>query len=381
MATNKKICFVVAVDMTLKFILLDEMRFFKEQGYEVFVICSPGKWLEGIKGEGFGVKEILIKRNIFSPISDLVSLARLFFYFRKEKFDAVLTFTPKPGLLGQLAAKLAGVPISINTIFGFYFHENTPPLKKRFFVFIEKVAAWCSNFVFFRNEEDFKTAAKERIGDSSKKEFVGDGIDIAKYSAVRFSSEFITDKKHVLGIEPSALVVGIVARLVREKGYMELFEAWQAVVAKFPAAVLLVVGPADAQKKDSLNPEDIKQKNIVFLGERTDVDELYAIMDVFVLPSYREGFPHSVMEASAMGLPIITTDVRGCRNAIEPGITGILIPVKNSEALAGAITRLLSDLNKAKEMGRAGRRKAEKDFDKNILLAKMQKRLEILTKS
>lgn len=381
MAAAKKICFVVAVDMTLKFILLSELRFFKNSGYEVSVVCSPGKWLEGIKKEGFKVKEILIKRNIFSPVSDAISLVKLFFYFNGEQFDVVLTFTPKPGLLGQLAAKLAGVPVVVNTIFGFYFHEHTPPLKRKFFVLVEKVAAMCSDFIFFRNEEDFKTAAQEHIGKTAKKEFVGDGIDIAKYDAARFSAEFIAEKKQALGINEDMPVVGIVARLVKEKGYVELFEAWKAVVAKFPAAVLLVVGPADVQKKDSLNPETINRKGIMFLGERTDVDELYAIMDVFVLPSYREGFPHSVMEASAMARPVITTDVRGCRNAIEPGKTGILIPVKNSEALVQAITDLLSDPNRAKEMGHAGRKKAEKDFDKNNLLDNMGKRLEILIKS
>ena len=119
---KKKICFVVAIDITLKFLLISELKFFKDKGYEVFVVCSPGKWLEDIKKEGVEIKEITIKRKTFTPFSDLISLFKLFFYFRKEKFDIVLTFTPKPGLLGQLAAKMAGVPVIINTIFGYYFH-------------------------------------------------------------------------------------------------------------------------------------------------------------------------------------------------------------------------------------------------------------------
>ena len=132
------------------------------------------------------------------------------------------------------------------------------------------------------------------------------------------------------------------------------------------------------KKKDSINPHSFKGKNIIFLGERTDVDELYSVMDIFVLPSYREGFPHSLMEASAMALPVVTTDVRGCRNAIEPGITGILIPLKNSGELAKAMIGLLLDSQKAVVMGQAGRKKAEKEFDKNILLNKMEKKIKEL---
>lgn len=370
---------MVAVDITLKFILLSELRFFKNKGYEVFVICSPGKWLESIKSEGAIVKEITIKRNVFSPVSDMISLCKLFFYFKQEKFDIVLTFTPKPGLLGQVAAKMAGVPVIINTIFGFYFHETTPPLKRKFFVLTEKLAATCSSFIFFRNKEDFETAEKEHIGQAGKKQYVGDGIDIAKYNAARFSEELINEKKKTLGIGAAAPVIGIVARLVKEKGYLELFWAFKTVALRFPDALLLVVGPVDRQKKDSINPDNFKQKNIIFLGERTDVDELCATMNIFVLPSYREGFPHSVMEASAMSLPVITTNVRGCRNAIEPDVTGLLIPAKNSEELAKAIISILSDPTKAKAMGQAGRKKAERDFDKNILLQKMEEIIKKLT--
>ena len=382
MTDNKKICFVVAVDITLKFLLISELRFFKDKGYDVFVVCSPGKWFQDIKKEGIQVKAITIKRDIFSPVSDLVSLCKLFFYFKKEKFDVVLTFTPKPGLLGQLAARMAGGPIVINTIFGFYFHENMPPVKRKLFIFIERLAAKCSSFIFFRNKEDFQTAKKENIIKPGLAEYIGDGINLEKFNRARFSNEFIAQKKQTLAIGSKAPVIGIVARLVKEKGYIELFSAFKNVLVQFPKAVLLVAGSADLQKKDSINPDIIKsfgiENNVVFLGERTDVDELYSLMDIFVLPSYREGFPHSVMEASAMALPVITTDVRGCRNAIDSGITGILVPPKNSEELAKAIVSFLSDPKMAEAMGKAGRQKAKKEFDKNMLLQKMEEKIKQL---
>ena len=280
--------------------------------------------------------------------------------------------------MGQLAARMAGTPVIINTIFGYYFHEHTPYLKRKLFIFIERVAAHYSSFIFFRNKEDFETAKKERIIKDSIAEYIGDGIDITKFNSTRFSKKFLQEKKKSLGIKQGVSVIGIVARLVKEKGYVELFKAFKNVLVKFPQTILLVIGPADLQKKDSINSHSFKGKNIIFLGERTDVDELYSVMDIFVLPSYREGFPHSLMEASAMALPVVTTDVRGCRNAIEPGITGILIPSKNSEELAKAVVGLLSDPQKAVVMGQAGRKKAEKEFDKNILLNKMEKKIKEL---
>lgn len=382
MPSRKKICFVVAVDITLKFLLISELKFFKNKGYEVFVVCSPGPWLSSLINEGIAYKEIAIQRKAFAPFSDLMSLIRLFFYFRREKFDVVLTFTPKPGLLGQLAARMAGVPIIINTIFGYYFHENMPPLPRNFFMLIERLAAKCSNFIFFRNAEDFQTAKKEGIIKNIPAQYIGDGINLQQYDRARFSEAFVGEKKKSLGLSADVPVIGIVARLVKEKGYGELFAAHRKIIEQFPNAILLVVGPVDAQKKDSLHPDVAKnlgiENNVIFLGERDDADELYSVMDIFVLPSYREGFPHSVMEASAMSLPVVATNVRGCRNAVEPDVTGLLIPAKNAEELCKAILQLLSDSQKAKRMGVMGRKKAEKEFDKNILLEKMETIIQCL---
>ena len=378
---KSKICFVVAVDITLKYILFSQIQYLQEKGYEVFAVCSPGKWVKELRKKNVFIKEIQIKRYILSPFSDVFSLARLYFYFKQEKFDAIFTFTPKPGLLGQMAAKVAGVPVIINTIFGFYFHENTPLFQRKLFILIEKVAAQFSTFIFFRNTEDFQTAQKEGIIKESQAEYIGDGIDMARFNPERFDVDFKQRKKTAVGIDPSKKVIGIVARLVREKGYIELFEAFKEVLKKFPKTVLLVVGPAELGKKDSLNPGTIKdmgiEKNTVFLGERADVDELFALMDIFTLPSWREGFPHSVMEASAMGLPVITTDVRGCRDAVVDDVTGVIVPPKNSQKLAEAMIHLLSDPQKAVAMGQEGTKKARKDFDERVLFEKVEKKMQV----
>lgn len=370
-----KICYVVAADITLKFILFSQIRFLMEHHYDVHVVCPKGKWLSEFKEMGVTVKEIEIKRTI-TPLFDLVSIANLFFYFKKEQFDVVHTFTPKPGLLGQMAAKMAGVPIIFNTIFGFYVNESTSPLKRALFIFIEKLAGRISTAIFFRNREDFETAELEHIGQKEKNIYVGDGIDMARFNPKRFNELFIKEKKQTLGIKPNIFIIGIVARLVAEKGYLELFSAFAKVLEKFPDAVLLVIGPVEPQKKDAIGPAIVKrfgiEKNVKFLGERTDVDELFPLMDIFVLPSHREGFSHSIMEASAMARPIIASDIRGCRGAVIHSKTGWLIPPKNPEKLAEAMVYFLENPDIAKQMGSLAQKKAEQEFDEQLLFEKTE---------
>ena len=374
-----KICYVVAADITLKFILKGNLKYLKDKGYDVYVVSSQGKWLDEIINEGIKVKVIEVKRKI-TPLFDILSVFNLFFYFKKEKFDIVHTFTPKPGLIGQLSARLAGVPFVFNTIFGFYFNESTPYLKRRFFVFIERVSSNFSTKIFFRNKEDFNVAIKERIGNAIKNKYFGDGIDIERFNPENFSNDFLEEKKKRLNISLNVPVVGIVARLVKEKGYVDLFSAFKRVIEIFPNAILLVVGPEDLIKRDSFNKSIVKdfkiEKNVIFLGERTDVNEIYSILDVFVLPSYREGFSHSIMEACSMSLAVVATDIRGCREAIEHNKTGLLVPVKSSEKLAEAIIYLLSNRDLAKNMGKNAREKALREFDERVIFEKTNKEYE-----
>jgi len=378
-----KVCYVASADVTIRFLLLSQLKFLKNEGYEVYAICSSGKWINNIENEGIKIKIINFKRKI-SPISDLVTLIKLFFYFKKEKFQIINTHTPKPGLLGQLAAKLADLPIIVNTIHGFYFHEGTPPLQRKFFIFVEKIAALCSDLIFSQNKEDIKTAIKEKICSSPKIQYLGNGICLQRFNPERFSKEFIDKKKKELNIKPDFKLIGIVGRLVKEKGYLELFEAFKNLIKKFPNTILLVAGPIEPEKKDAINPDIVKdygiEKNVLFLGLREDIDEIYPLMDIFVLPSWREGFPRSVIEASAMERAVIATNIRGCREAVDDGITGILVLVKNPEKLAEAIIYLLQNPQIAKKMGEEGRKKAKREFDENLIFDRIKKEYQRLIK-
>ncbi len=371
-----KICCVASVDITLKFMLLNQLKFLQKQGYDVYAICSEGKWVKSIEQSGIKVKIIRFKRRSFSPRADIAALFRLFFYFKKEKFDIVHTHTPKPEIYGQLAAKLAGVPIIMDTLHGFDLSPDMHWPQRRLFTFLQRFTARYSDVIFSVSKAVIQRAVEEKICNPGLLKYLGRDIDTNRFNPGRFSAEFILEKKKRLGIGLNKKVIGIVARLVEEKGYLELFEAFSKVLGEFPDTQLLIVGPREPEKKDKVDLEIVKEygieKNIVFLGERSDVDEIYPLMDIFVLPTHREGVGASILEASSMERPVIACDTGGCPEAVGNGKTGILVPVKDVEKLTKAILYVLNNPNIAKEMGRLGREKILKEFSQELVLDRLK---------
>jgi len=375
-----KICYVVSSSLTLKFILFNQLKFIQGLSFEVSAVCSEGKWVKEIEKQGIKVKIINFNRD-FNVFVHIICFFKLLSYFKKEKFDIICTHTPVPGLLGQIAARAAGIPIVVNTIHGFYFQNKDKWLKRKLFILAEKIAAKCSDLIFFVNREDIKTAKKEKICRPEIIRYFGGGIDCQRFDPNRFSKEFISVKKNALGVG-NKKVVGIVARLVKEKGYMDLFLAFKKVLAKFPDTVLLMAGPKEPKKKDAVKLSTIKdhglEDKVIFLGGRTDVDEIYLLMDVFVLPSYREGLGISLLEASAMEKPVVACNIRGCREAVEDGKTGLLVPLKNPQKLAETIIYLLENPKIAQEMGQRGRVKVLKEFNEQLVFGRIKKEYERL---
>ncbi len=365
-----KVCYVGSVDITLRFILLNHMKFLLMEGYDVHAVCSNGKWLKDVEDAGIKVKAIEIKRRI-SPIADLITFTRLFFYFKKEKFDIVHTHTPKPEIYGQIAAKLAGVPVIINTLHGFDLPVDVTYFAGKIFVLLEKIAAKCSDLIFSVNHKNINLIVKEKICSPLILKYFGDGIDTQRFNPKRFSKEHIGNKKKEIGLDPSKRVIGIVARLVKEKGFLDLFDAFKIVLNKFPNTTLLIVGSPEPEKKDAIDLNIIKkygiQDNVLFLGERADVDQIYPLMDVFVLPSHREGLGLATLEASATEKPVVTTNIGGCPEAVDDKKTGLLINPKSPNDLADAIIYLFSNPKEAETMGKEGRKKVLREFDENIV--------------
>lgn len=377
-----KICHIASADISLRFLLFSKMKYLKGLGYEVWGVSAPGKWIDEIKVAGIKVYTPRITRKMFTPLSDIKSLINLYFFFRREHFDIVHSHTLKASFLGQIAAFLAGVPIRVYTIHGLDFENDFSFLKKSFFIVLEKIIAMLTHVAFSVNREDTEKLIQKHIYPKGKVQYLPMGINLDKFNPDVFSSEFIAAKRKELGIPSSTKVLGIVARLVREKGYFELFEAFSQILKQFPNTLLLVVGPEEPQKSDRFKPEIVRefgiQGKVKFLGERTDIAELYAVMDIFVLPTYREGLGISILEASAMKKPVVATAIRGCREAAEDGKTAILVPPKDSQRLKEALLYLLSHPERGKELGEEGRRKVQREFDEKARFYTLKKEYERL---
>jgi glycosyltransferase involved in cell wall biosynthesis len=219
--------------------------------------------------------------------------------------------------------------------------------------------------VFCVSEED--VAVLQKHVPAERVEWTGNGVDLSRFNPNRFTPGQKQEIREGLGIPARAFVVGIVARIVKEKGIRELLEAVAIARKTAPDIRLLLVGPVDTSRGDQVTPEVSEQYGVRdachWTGERSDIPDLLAAMDVYCLPSYREGYPVSVIEAGAMGLPCIVTDVRGCREAAEDGFNGLLVPPRQVEPLAAAILRLHDDAELLSRMATNARVRAEAKFD------------------
>jgi len=371
-----KVAHITTIDMSLHYLLLNQLRSLQQAGYKVIGISSPGPEVPAIEAAGIRHIPVRMTRNPFTPFQDLNALWQLYHIFRHEHFTIVHTHNPKPGFLGQVAAKMAGVPIIVNTLHGFYFHDHMRPALRRFYITLEKIAARCSDVILSQNREDIETAIREGICPPEKIRHLGNGIDVQRFNPARFSPQDIARKRDELGLFDNTRVVGFVGRLVQEKGLLELFAAARIVREQVPEVRFVFIGPVDTHKPDALTPDSAQAYGIAdichFLGMRQDMPELYALMDVFVLPSHREGFPRAPMEASAMKVPCVVTNIRGCREAVEHGRNGLLVPLGDVQALADAIVELLTDREKARRMGEEGCRMALERFDERLVFEKVK---------
>ena len=218
---------------------------------------------------------------------------------------------------------------------------------------------------------------KEKITDENKIRYLGRDIDTERFNPGRFDKNFIARKKLELGIKESAKIIGIVARLVKEKGYVELFEAFKNIILKFPDTVLLVVGPLEPEKNDSIKPEFVKgfgiEKSVFFVGDQKKIEEFYAIMDIFVLPTHREGLGAATLEASSMEKPVVVSNIGGCPETVDDKKTGFLVPVRDVKKIEEAIIFLLENKTAAEAIGKAGRKKVLKQFKKEIVFERLAK--------
>jgi glycosyltransferase involved in cell wall biosynthesis len=307
-----------------------------------------------------------------------MALAELWRLFRRLKPDIVHTHNPKPGLYGRLAARAAGVPGVVNTVHGLYASPDDRRAMRFAVYALERAASLCSGAELVQNPEDLEVLTRLRIP-KEKLVLLGNGVDLQRFRPAPVDGAR-NRARALLGVEVGAVVIGTVARLVWQKGFRELFAAAESLGDAHPEIVFVVVGGGDPDKSDAISSEDLaavrRRAHIVFAGARDDIEDLYPAFDLFVLPSYREGFPRSAMEAAACGLPVIATDIRGCRQVVSHGDNGLLVPLHDHVQLAMAIEKLADDPELRGRMGAASRRKAEAEFDDRAVVSKTMEAYE-----
>jgi glycosyltransferase involved in cell wall biosynthesis len=340
------------------------------RGFQVEAISSPGEYLERFAArEGVVVHAIPMTRRI-TPCRDLVSLVRLWGKLRQLKPDIVHAHTPKAGLLGTLAAWLARISLRVYHVHGCPF-TAARGLRRRLLRWMERLACWCATEVWAVSDSLSMMLISEKLCPERKIRVIAkgtiNGIDASRrFAPHRFPPNTRLLLRSSLGIPKSAIVVGYVGRLVRDKGLTELVEAWRLLREQFPDLHLLVVGPFELQDPLAADIEATLREDprIHLTGMVTDTAFAYSTMDLCILPSYREGFGLVALEAAAMELPVVATNIPGCIDAVQNGVTGTLVPPRNYQALTQAILAYLSDPHLRQRHGSAGRQRVLRDFQR-----------------
>ena len=374
-----KICQISAVDFTIKHFLLPLIDKMNHEKWDVTVICSEGKYTKSLKEKGYKIKNIQIPRNL--NIYLLVkSFINLYLEFKINNYDIVHVHTPVASVVVRMAAWFARVPTVIYTAHGFYFHENMSIFKYYFYFLIEKFFGKLTDILFVQSNEDYETAKKSKFIDKNKLFAIGNGVDIKKFYPRNYKEILHLKKKFKL--PEKSFVIGCIARLVEEKGIIEFLNAADKITNKFSNVYILLVGErlkTDHNKEISSIIKSKKNKmkeKLMLLGYRTDIPELISVMDLFCLPSWREGMSRSILEAMMMGKPILTTNIRGCREQVEHNKTGLIVPVKSELKIYQSIEFLINNKNIRKMYGKNSRCKALKNYNEKKILSFQIKKIK-----
>lgn len=374
--TKPKILRITTVPQSLRGLLRGQHKFMSENGFEVIGISSSGEALEDVKNnEGIRVVAIEMTRKI-TPFKDFKALIQLVVFMFKEKPDIVHTHTPKAGLLGMLAAKIIGVPHRLHTVAGMPLTVVTG-VKRIILDFVEKLTYACATKVY-PNSYGLKDLILEyKFTNPDKLCVIGrgssNGIDTSQFDPALVSEEIKNELRMKLNIDKDALVFLFVGRVVGDKGINELVEAFCNLKSN-KNVYLIVVGdyepnliPLNKQTENAMK----NNSNILAVGYKSNVVDYFAIADALVFPSYREGFPNVVMQAAAMQLNCIVSDINGCNEIVKDGINGWIVPVKNVNILKEKMQWCIDNPILSKNMGLKSREVMIKHYERSYIQSEL----------
>ncbi len=378
-----KILRITTVPISLRILLKGQLKYMSSF-FEVKAISSEGKLLQEVKQEeGVDVIPINMSRKI-TPFTDLVSLIKLIILFKKEKPNIVHTHTPKAGLLGMLAAYLTKIPVRMHTVAGMPLTIATG-FKKKLLVFIEKLTYACATNVYPNSSNLKEYIIDNNFCKQEKLKIIGkgssNGIDTEYFEINDNILEEANKKKSKFNLPKDAFVFLFVGRIVKDKGINELVRAF--IKLKNENSYLVLVGDYE----ENLNPVDkdvfneIKNNNrIIEAGFQKDVRPYFAMANVFVFPSYREGFPNVVMQAGAMELPSIVSNINGCNEIISDNKNGLIINVQDENDTFEAMEKLLNDIELTMQLKKKCRKNIIDNYERTYIWEELRNEYNSLLK-
>lgn len=379
-----KIIRITTVPQSLRGLLKGQLNYMSNNGFEVIGVSSPGEALKDVeKNEGVKTIAIEMTRSI-TPIQDLKALVQLIQLFRKEKPHIVHTHTPKAGLLGMMAAKIAGVPHRLHTVAGMPLTVATGS-KRQLLNQMEKLTYACATKVYPNSRGLEKIILDEKFTSPTKLKVIGkgssNGIDTSEFDPKKVSEETKKEIRKNLGIKEDDFVFLFVGRVVKDKGINELVQAFINIETINTNCHLVIVGSYE-NDLDPVLPETENQINnhprIHAVGYKSNVIDYFAMADVLTFPSYREGFPNVVMQAAAMQLNCIVSDINGCNEIITNNENGWIVPVKETHLLRDRMQWCVDNPSESKSMGMKNREIMLSDYERSFVWKEIVKEYQKL---
>ncbi|WP_447978420.1 glycosyltransferase [Candidatus Nitrospira bockiana] len=353
-------------------LLRGQLAYLAQKGFQVRLLCSPGAMVRRLASdEQVNLTEIPMAREI-RPAHDLAALWKILRVLRKERPWLVSAGTPKAGFLVALAAWFCRTPVRVYVLRGLRF-ETERGVRRGVLWLTERITCRVSTHILCNSHSLMRRAVEVGVFAKGRGTVLragsSNGVDTRRFRMTRAKREEGTHLRRTYGIGHDELVIGFVGRLVPDKGLLELAHAWRQLRVQFPGLHLFVLG---AQETHSPLASDVhtmlhRDGRVHLAGHRDDPSPFYACMDLLVLPSYREGFPNVILEAASMGIPAVATDVPGCVDAVEDGVTGALIPVRDAAALERTIRKYLENPYLRRRHGHQARRRVRRDFRRELI--------------
>ena len=375
-----KICYVVTIPATIKAFFIPQLQYLSEHGLEVHVICSRDKELQGLLGEKIKYIPVDMPRGI-SVVGTIRAIRKLIQIFRVEKYDLVQYSTPNAGFNASVACRISKIKIRNYHLMGLRY-EGCRGIKRKILKFMEKISCKLSTDIECVSDSNMETAIKEKLFQREKATVVWNGstggVDLKRFDISK-KKEWRYTLRNKYEIENKNVIFGFVGRITKDKGIDELIGAFKNVLEYESNSILMLIGSFEGEKE--LEQEKLewakKEKKVIFISSVNDIERYYAMLDVLVLPSYREGFGNVVIEAEAMGVPVIISDIPGPIDAMEDEKTGLKCKVKNQEDLCKKMQQFLNE-DFRKKCSIESRKFVEDSFDSKILCEKIYQRKKML---